>query len=73
MVKGVFGWVVGFGKACGLWKTCCGKTAVGKAENRLVRAAVSFVPSAVAEEKDKKSRDKKGLLYNVIERFFKVS
>jgi hypothetical protein len=50
MVKGVFGWVVGFGKACGLWKTCCGKTAVGKAENRLVRAAVSFVPSAVAEE-----------------------
>jgi hypothetical protein len=40
----VFGWAVTFGKAvvsCGLWKSCYKKTAVGKAEDRLVRATVS--------------------------------
>jgi hypothetical protein len=26
---------------CGLWKTCCEKSAMGKAQDRLVRAAVS--------------------------------
>jgi hypothetical protein len=39
----VFGWAVAFGKAtvnCGLWKSYCEKTAMGKAENHLVRAAV---------------------------------
>jgi hypothetical protein len=33
-----------FGKAavsCGLWKSCCEKAAMGKAEDCLVRAAVS--------------------------------
>jgi hypothetical protein len=42
-IKGVFGWAVVFVKAavsCGLWKSCCEKAAVGKAEYRLVRAAV---------------------------------
>jgi hypothetical protein len=41
----VFGWGAAFGKAivsCGLWKTCCEKAAVGKAESHLVRAAVSY-------------------------------
>jgi hypothetical protein len=41
---GVFGWAVIFGKAvvsCGLWKSCCEKTVVGKAEDHLLRAAVS--------------------------------
>jgi hypothetical protein len=40
----VFGWAVAFEKAtvsCGLWKNCCENAAVGKAEDRLVRAAVS--------------------------------
>jgi hypothetical protein len=40
----VFGWAVTFGKAavsCGLWKSYCEKAAVGKAEDRLVRVAVS--------------------------------
>jgi hypothetical protein len=40
----VFGWTVIFGKAavsCVLWKSCCEKAAVGKAEDRLVKAAVS--------------------------------
>jgi hypothetical protein len=44
MYKGVFGWIMAFGKAalsCGLWKNCCEKAVVGKAEDRLVRAAVS--------------------------------
>jgi hypothetical protein len=42
-----------FGKAtvsCGLWKSCCEKATVEKAENRLVRAAVSCgKPCAVGE------------------------
>jgi hypothetical protein len=40
----VFGWAVAFAKvavSCGPWKSCCEKSAVGKAEHRLVRAAVS--------------------------------
>jgi hypothetical protein len=40
----VFGWAVDFEKAvvsCGLWKSCCEKADVGKAEDRLVRAVVS--------------------------------
>jgi hypothetical protein len=43
-VKGVFGWAVAFGKAvvnCGLWKNCCEKAVVEKAEDRLVRTVVS--------------------------------
>jgi hypothetical protein len=40
----VFGWAVIFAKtavSCGLWKSCCEKSAVEKAEDRLVRAVVS--------------------------------
>jgi hypothetical protein len=40
----VFGWAVVFEKAAvsyGLWKSCCEKSAVEKAEDRLVRSAVS--------------------------------
>jgi hypothetical protein len=42
--KGAFGWAVAFRKAavsCGLWKNCCEKAVVEKAENRLIRAVVS--------------------------------
>jgi hypothetical protein len=41
----VFGWAVTFGKAagsCGLWKSCCEKATMGKTEDGLVRAAVSY-------------------------------
>jgi hypothetical protein len=41
---GVFGWAVAFGNAvvsCGLWKSCCEKPTVGKAEDCLVTTAVS--------------------------------
>jgi hypothetical protein len=40
----VFGWAVAIVKivvSCGIWKNCCGKAVVGKAEDRLVRRAVS--------------------------------
>jgi hypothetical protein len=43
-VQGVFGWSLTFEKAavsCGLWKSYCEKVAVEKAEDHLVRAAVS--------------------------------
>jgi len=28
--------------SCGMWKSCCGLRAMGKAESRLVRAAVKL-------------------------------
>jgi hypothetical protein len=44
---------VAFGKAvvsCVLWKSCCEKAAVEKAEDRLVRAAVSCGKLCVVRE-----------------------